>query len=51
MWKIALIAWRLLPRQQRRKVLLQAGKHARRHGPNVARAAGRAYRAARTKSP
>ena len=37
---------KLLPRQHRRALLLQAGKQARRHGPDVARAAGRAYRAA-----
>ena len=51
MWKFALLGWKLLPRPHRRALLVQAGKQARRHGPDVARAAGRAYRAARTKDP
>ena len=51
MWKVALLAWKLLPRQHRRTLLVHAGKHARRHGPTVARAAGRAVRAARQKTP
>lgn len=51
MWKLVLVGWKLVPRQHRRAMLRQAGKHAKRHGPSVARAAGRAYRAARTKGP
>ena len=51
MWKLVFLGWKLLPRRQRRTLLLQAGKQARRHGPTVARAAGRAVRAVRTKDP
>jgi hypothetical protein len=51
MWKLVLVGWKLLPRRQRRALLVQASRQAKRHGPNVARAAGRAYRAARTKDP
>jgi hypothetical protein len=51
MWKLALIGWKMLPKKQRRTLIVQAGKQARRHGPTVARAAGRAVRAARAKDP
>lgn len=47
MWKLVFIGWKMLPRRQKAAVLREAGKHARRHGPSVARAAARAYRASR----
>jgi hypothetical protein len=39
-WKLVLLArsgWKRIPPAQRRKLLLTAGKHARKHGPTVAR--------------
>jgi hypothetical protein len=48
--KLLLLArsgWKRLPPDQRRKLLVQAGKHARKHGPNVAKAAGTVVRNAR----
>jgi acyl-CoA reductase-like NAD-dependent aldehyde dehydrogenase len=49
-WKLLLLArsgWKRLPPEQRRKLLMQAGAQARKHGPAVARAAGTAVRNAR----
>ncbi len=50
MWKLLFLArrgWKLIPREQRRKVLRTARSTARKHGPSVAKAAGRAIRQAR----
>ncbi len=52
MWKLLLIAgrgWRYIPKQHRRKAMRIAAVTAKRHGPAVARAAGRAYKS--TKRP
>jgi hypothetical protein len=49
-WKLVILArsgWKRLPADQRRKLLMQAGKQAKKHGPTVARAAGTAVRNAR----
>jgi hypothetical protein len=49
-WKLVLLArsgWKRLPPDQRRKLLMEAGKHAKKHGPTVARAAGTVVRNAR----
>ena len=50
MWKLFFLAargWRYIPKEHRRKVMRTAAVHARRHGPTVARVAGRAYKGAR----
>jgi len=39
--------WKRIPPAQRRKILKTAGKHARKHGPTVARRIGAAVRRAR----
>jgi hypothetical protein len=49
-WKLMLLAragWKRLPPDQRRKLLSEAGKQARKHGPAVAKAAGTVVRNAR----
>lgn len=49
-WKLALLArkgWKRIPPAQRRKLLVAAGKQARKHGPTVARAAGTVAKNAR----
>ena len=46
-WKLALLArsgWKRLPPEQRRKLLAEAGRQAKKHGPTVARAAGTAVK-------
>jgi hypothetical protein len=53
MWKLLVLAgrsWRYVPRRHRRRVMIAAAITARRHGPTVARAAGRAVRAAKRPS-
>ena len=53
MWKLLFMArrgWKLIPREQRRRVLRTAGSTARRHGPRVARVAGNAIKQ-RRKTP
>ena len=50
MWKLLFLArrgWKLIPREQRRKVVRTAGTTVRKHGPNVAKAAGKAIRQTR----
>ncbi len=50
MWKFFFLArrgWKMIPRRHRRAALVLASAQARRHGPTVARAAGRAVRNAR----
>jgi hypothetical protein len=50
MWKLLFLArrgWLFLPKRHRRAVLIAAAGTARRHGPTLARAAGRAYKGAR----
>jgi hypothetical protein len=50
MWKLLFLArraWKLIPREHRRKAILVAGTQARRHGPVVAKAVGRTVRQAR----
>jgi hypothetical protein len=49
-WKLLLLArtgWKRIPPAQRRKLLISAGKHARKHGPTVARQVGTVVRNAR----
>lgn len=49
-WKLLLLArsgWKRLPPDQRRKLLMTAGKHARKHGPTVARQVRTAVKNAR----
>jgi hypothetical protein len=50
MWKLLFLAargWRYIPKRQRRALMFAAATTARRHGPTIARAAGRAYKGAR----
>jgi hypothetical protein len=50
MWKLLFLAvkgWRFVPKQHRRAVLMAAAGTARRHGPAIAKAAGKAYKGAR----
>ena len=50
MWKLFFLAargWRYIPKRQRRALMFAAAATARRHGPVIARAAGRAYKGAR----
>jgi hypothetical protein len=50
MWKLLFLArrgWKLIPREQRRRMLRTARSTARKHGPSVAKAAGSAIRQAR----
>ena len=47
MWKLLFLArrgWKLIPREQRRKALRTVRSTARKHGPSVAKAAGKAVR-------
>jgi hypothetical protein len=49
-WKLLLLAragWKRLPPDQRRKLMMEAGKHARKHGPTVARQVRTAVKNAR----
>jgi acyl-CoA reductase-like NAD-dependent aldehyde dehydrogenase len=52
-WRLLALAfklrrgWKRIPPAQRKKILKSAGKHARRHGPTVARRIGAAVRKAR----
>jgi hypothetical protein len=49
-WKFIVLArsgWKRLPPAQRRKLLIAAGKHARKHGPTVARQVRTAVKNAR----
>ena len=51
MWKLLFLgrrAWKMIPREQRRKAMKVAGTQARRHGPTVAKAARQAIRQARS---
>ena len=41
---LARAGWKRIPPDQRRKLLMQAGQQAKKHGPAVARAAGTAVR-------
>ena len=50
MWKLLVLAgrgWRQIPKQHRRKAILLAAATARRHGPAIARAAGKAAKSAK----
>jgi hypothetical protein len=50
MWKLLFLArrgWKMIPREQRRRALRTARTTARKHGPTVAKAAGKAFRQAR----
>jgi hypothetical protein len=50
MWKLLFLAtrgWRYIPKRHRRAMMFAAAGTARRHGPAIARAAGRAYKGAR----
>jgi hypothetical protein len=50
MWKLLFLArrgWKMIPREQRRKMRKTALKQARKHGPTVAKAARKAVKQAR----
>jgi hypothetical protein len=50
MWKLLFLgrrAWKMIPREQRRRVRREALKHARKHGPTVAKATRKAIKQAR----
>ena len=50
MWKFLFLArrgWKLIPREHRRRALKTARTTVRKHGPTVAKAAGRAVRQGR----
>jgi hypothetical protein len=49
-WKVLLVArrgWKMIPREQRRKMRRSFAKTARKHGPTVARRVGGVIRQAR----
>jgi len=51
MWKLLFVgrrAWKMIPREHRRRALVMASVQARRHGPTVAKAAREAIRQARS---
>jgi chlorite dismutase len=54
-WKLLFVAmkakrgWNRIPPDQRRKILAEAGKQARKHGPTVARHVGTVVKTARKK--
>ena len=54
-WRLLFVAmkakrgWNRIPPDQRRKMLAAAGKHARKHGPTVAKRVGTVVKAARKK--
>ena len=50
MWKLFFLArrgWKMIPREQRRRMRREAIRHARTHGPMVAKAARNVARQAR----
>ncbi len=52
MWKLLFLArrgWKLIPREHRRRAVGAVRENAQKHGPSVARAAGRAIREARAR--